>query len=86
LWDFENKLCVTHPGTSYVRYCNTIIHCADYRKSIRLKLTEGLVLTEAYSCDRCVLGVHRLKHSNLNRAFWYAVLWNVVRITYVKLE
>ena len=34
---FENKFFVTHPGTSDVPKCNTIIHCADYRQSVRLK-------------------------------------------------
>jgi hypothetical protein len=28
---FENKFFVTHPGTSDLPNCNTIIHCADSR-------------------------------------------------------
>jgi hypothetical protein len=44
---FENKFCVTHPGTSDIPICNTAIHRANYRNFIRLKLTGGLVLTEA---------------------------------------
>jgi hypothetical protein len=28
---FENKFFVTHPGTSDLPNCNTIIDCADFR-------------------------------------------------------
>jgi len=86
---FENKFFVTHPGTSDIPKCNTIIRCADYRQFVRLKWTEGLVLTEAclllwQTCAWSSL----LKRGNLKCTFWYAVqvLWIVVRIMYVKLE